>query len=420
MKLLYFDCVGGIAGDMALAALLDAGAAQSAVRGAIAAVGIEPERLGVEQGMVHGLRGLRVHVDDGHAHDHGHGEGHAHDHAHGEGHAHDHGHGHAHWADIRERLRGARLRDRTRERALAIFERIAVAEAQIHGVNVGDVAFHEVGAIDSIVDVVGVAAALDDLGVERITCSPLPMGRGVGRSGHGPIPLPAPAALLVCEAAGIPVYGVEPPGETVTPTGAAIAALATSFGPMPPMRPVRTGYGLGTREVAARPNLVRAVVGEEAAPAAEGDELLLSANVDDMAPALAEHLLDALFAAGALDVWFTPILMKKSRPAFEVSALVPAAARAAAAAVLFRESTSIGLRAVAVAREKLDRRIETVDTPYGAIAVKVSSRDGAVLTASPEYEDCRRAAVQHDAPLRDVFRAAVRAWEDGAAAGAKK
>jgi uncharacterized protein (DUF111 family) len=215
------------------------------------------------------------------------------------------------------------------------------------------------------------------------------------------------------------VYGVEPPGETVTPTGAAIAALATSFGPMPSMRPVRTGYGLGTREVAARPNLLRAVVGEEAAPAAEGDELLMSTNVDDMAPAFAEHLMDALFAAGALDVWFTPILMKKSRPAFEVSALVPAAARAAAAAVLFRESTSIGLRAVAVAREKLDRRIESVDTPYGAIAVKVSSRDGAVLTASPEYEDCRRAALQHGAPLREVFRAAVRLWEDRAA-GRKK
>jgi hypothetical protein len=242
----------------------------------------------------------------------------------------------------------------------------------------------------------------------------------VGRSGHGPIPLPAPATLLICEAAGIPVHGVEPPGETVTPTGAAIAPLASAYGPLPAMRPLRTGYGLGSRPVATRPNLLRALLGEEEGAASAGTggaELLLSANVDDMAPALAEHLLDALFAAGALDVWFTPILMKKSRPAFEVSAIVPAAARDACSAAFFRESTTIGLRAVPIAREKLERTFVTVATSWGPVAVKVSARDGAVLTASPELDDCRRLAAAAGVPLRVVLRAATRAWEDSAGSG---
>jgi hypothetical protein len=294
-------------------------------------------------------------------------------------------------------------------RSLAIFDRIAAVEARLHGVTVEDVAFHEVGAVDSIVDIVGAAAALSWLKPSRITSRRVPLGGGTVDTAHGRLPVPAPATLELLAGAE-----VEPGGdsELTTPTGAAILAASVSgYGAMPAMRVLGVGWGAGDRELADRPNLLRVVAGvrPELADAASDEVAVVEANIDDMNPELCEPLLEALFAAGAVDAWFTSIVMKKSRPALTVAALCPPAARDAVAAAILRESTTIGVRFSTHQRTILPRHLVEVDTPWGKVPVKVAG-DGDAANAAPEYEVCRKLATSAGIPVKRVYLAALAAF----------
>ncbi len=388
---LYFDCFSGIAGDMTLGALLDLGVPEAAVRGELDKLPLGGYRLTherVRRGALVGTK-IRVIVDEHHHHDH------------------DAHHPHTHYRDIKAMLE-QHLGGDVRTRALAIFERIAVVEARLHGVDVADVAFHEVGAVDSIVDIVGAAAALAWLRPARVTSRRVPLGGGTIETAHGRLPVPAPATLELLAGAEIESGG---DSELTTPTGAGILAASVSgYGMMPSMRVIGVGWGAGDRELADRPKLLRVVAGVRSQAANTTDEVaVVEANIDDMNPELCEPLLEALFAAGAVDAWFTPIVMKKSRPALTVAALCPPALRDAVAAALLRESTTIGVRFSSHERMVLPRRIVDVDTPWGKVPVKVAG-EGENVNAAPEYDACRALAVAAGVPVKRVYLAALAAF----------
>ncbi len=295
-----------------------------------------------------------------------------------------------------------------RARALAIFDRIAAVEARLHGVSVEEVAFHEVGAVDSIVDIVGTAAALAWLAPSRIAARRVPLGGGSVMTAHGRLPVPAPATLELLAGAAVEA-GDEREGELTTPTGAAIlAASATEYGPLPPCTVVAVGWGAGDRQLADRPNLLRVVAGRPG-PEAEPPFTVVEANIDDMNPEFSQPLLEALFAAGAVDVWFQPIVMKKGRPALLVGALCPFDRRDGVARAMLRESTTIGVRFHAVERTVLARRVVAVDTPFGSIPLKIAGEPD-LENAAPEYEACLAAARAHGVPLKRVYLAALAAF----------
>ncbi len=403
---LHFDPCSGVAGDMTVAALVDAGVPEKVVLDAIRAVGLKGLKVGFERRKRGAFVGLGFTVDfpgkaDGHGHSSGHGHGHGHEHDHG--HDHETVHEHRDYAEIRRLLRRAGLDAKAKKLAEEIFERIAVAEAALHGVTVDKVAFHEVGAWDSIADIVGAAAALAWLEPTAITATPPVLGSGTVRTAHGLMPVPAPATAAILR--GLPVLA-EGTGELTTPTGAAIlAAVVQSFSPPPPMRILAQGFGAGTREHEDRPNVLRVILGEtlgQALPASENQVVLVAANIDDMNPQLAEPLMAALFAAGALDVWLSPIQMKKGRPAVEVSALCPHDALAPVEEAFFVNSTTIGLRRQVMQRTVLDRALARVTTSFGEVRVKVASRAGVMLGATPEFEDCRKLALRAKVPVRRV------------------
>ncbi len=441
---LHFDPSSGVAGDMTVAALVDAGVPEKVVRDAVKAMAVEGLKVGFERRKRGALVGLGFTVNwpgkekAGHGHDDGHDHGHGHDHDHGHGRGHGHGHGHGHgqdspsetsgpahpshtplaalapshghdhahrsYADIRRLLRRAALAAKAKELASDIFERIAVVEGALHGVEVDKVAFHEVGAWDSIADIVGAAAAIAWLEPAAVTSSPPALGSGVIHTAHGMMPVPAPATAAILR--GLPVTS-DGPGELTTPTGAAILAVVVqSFGAPPPMHLRAQGFGAGTRELADRPNVLRVLLGEalgQALPASVPEVLGVFANIDDMNPQLAEPLMAALFAAGALDVWFAPIFMKKGRPALEVSALCPLSALPAVEAAFFEHSPTLGLRRQRFDRTVLERAISRVATTFGEVRVKVAARDGRILGATPEFDDCRRLAERAKVPVRRVL-----------------
>jgi len=333
------------------------------------------------------------------------------------------GHEHAHrgLAEIAAILGAAGLDPADERRALALFERLAVAEAAVHGVPVERVHFHEVGAVDSILDVVGAVVGLRWLGAERFVASPLNLGTGTVTMSHGTFPVPPPATARLV--AGAPVFGAGK-GEKLTPTGALlVTGYATEFGPLPLMKVEATGYGAGTREDAEAPNVLRLIVGDAPATAAQaGPEsagadadagervLVLECELDDMSPQLVGPLYEQLLAASALDVYVTAIQMKKGRPGLLLSVLAKPADRDAIEGILFRETTTLGVRRSEWQRTTLERRSVTVETAYGAIAIKLGLRAGAVVNAQPEFEECRRAAQAHSAPLKEVMAAALAAW----------
>jgi uncharacterized protein (TIGR00299 family) protein len=421
---LHLDPTSGIAGDMTVAALVDAGVPARVVTGAIAAMGIKGLRTRFErrrrgayeaQGFVVTMRGQRdahehEHEQHEHEHEHEHEHDHDHEHAHADGHGHDHEHEHRKYSDIRRLLRRAVLEPDARALASNIFARVAEVEAELHGVRVADVAFHEVGAWDSIADIVGVAAAIAWLAPISIGSGPPAVGSGHVRIAHGVVPVPAPATAELLRGAPILVEGE---GELTTPTGAAIlAAVVDSYGPPPPMRVRAIGYGAGTRELRDRPNVLRVMIGEpigrpEAAPSST--VTVVEANIDDMSPELVAPLYDELLAAGALDVWSTPILMKKGRPAVQIAAMATPEATPAVVRALFRGSTTLGVRMHSAERAVLSRSIAEVATPYGPLRVKLAALDGQVTGAQPELEDCRRRAAAAGVPLREVMSAAAAA-----------
>jgi pyridinium-3,5-bisthiocarboxylic acid mononucleotide nickel chelatase len=372
----YIDCIGGVAGDMLLAALIDAGATVE-----LPDLGIDG--LAIELGTAdrHGIHATTVTILGAP------------------------GQPHRHWSSIRAQLDAADLPERPKQRAQRTFEKLAVAEGRIHGIAPEQVHFHEVGAVDAIGEVVGVALALESLGVETVICSPLPVGRGFVRAAHGRLPLPAPATLALLE--GAPIHGVDIDSELVTPTGAAlVAALAESFGPIPAMTVQGSGYGAGTRDLEQVPNVVRAILGTEAHA---GGVALIEANLDDFLPELAPDAAQAAFQAGALDVWTTPIQMKLGRPAFTLSALARPADERKVAEALLRETSTLGVRIAHLDRIELERESFTVAVNGEPVRVKVGRLDGKIVNLAPEHADCERAARISNEPVKVVWAKAIAA-----------
>lgn len=396
MRTAYFDCFSGISGDMTLGALLACGADPDELTDALGGLGLPGWRLEASSVQRSGIGAVDVRVVLTEKPAHG-----------------------RHLSDIERLIEAADLPERARDRSLRVFRRLAAAEAAVHQTTPERIHFHEVGAVDAIVDVVGTALLLEQLAIEQVFCAWLPMGHGFVRCEHGVIPVPAPAVVEL--ARGFPVVGVDVEGELVTPTGAAIVtALAAGSGPMPPLSVRAVGYGAGKKAFGGRPNLLRVVIGDavDAEATGEPDVVEVEANIDDMSPQFYEPLAERLFAAGALDVYLTPVQMKKGRPGVLVTALAARHEARALADVLFAETTTLGVRLSEKRRICLDRRRVEVATAYGPIRVKVGSRAGREVTAAPEYEDVRAAARAHGAPVRTVHEAALRAYRDAGAPAA--
>jgi uncharacterized protein (TIGR00299 family) protein len=328
-------------------------------------------------------------------------------------------HAHRHLPKIFKMIDGSSLARAGRERAKAMFQRLGEAEAAIHQRPVEKVHLHEVGALDSIIDIVGTVFAMAWAGADRVVCSPLNVGGGMVHSAHGVFPVPAPATVRILGDA--PVYSGAVQKELVTPTGALIATTyASSFGPIPAMKVERVGYGAGDRDDPVTPNVLRVLIGEEQAPGAvqafrpavgAGDRVtVIECEIDDMNPQLFGVVMDRLYAAGALEVFYIPVQMKKNRPGTLLTVVAPPALHAAMTAIVFRETTTIGLRHHQVDRECLERAIVEVETPVGRVRVKVASRGGQVLNATPEFEDCARLAAASNLPVKEVQALAMKAY----------
>ncbi len=384
---LYLDAYSGISGDMFLGALLDLGVPHNHLAAGLDKLGLPGWRLEGERVEQHGVTGTRarVHLDDVPQ-------------------------PHRYLSDIREIIQSSSLTLRIQEDAIGVFDRLARAEARVHGTGVEEVHFHEVGAVDAIVDIVGACLGLQYLGVSNFTCSPLPMGMGFVRAAHGTLPVPAPATLEILTASGAAVLPGQGEGEMVTPTGAALVAHFGRFADTAVLHPAKIGYGFGTR-VLPWPNALRAVLTEEQArPALETDTVtLLECNVDDMSAEIFPYVIERLLERGALDAWTTPVTMKKGRPATVLSVLVNTGDEERFADLLLRETTTLGVRYIPWRRFKADREMRTVHTQWGEVRMKLKLLEGEVADATPEYEDCARLAREHDLPLRAVYEAAANA-----------
>jgi uncharacterized protein (TIGR00299 family) protein len=386
--ILYIDCVGGAAGDMLLAALLDAGADLAAVREALAATGVEGLDLELTRVERHGIGATHVQVIGPHEHVH------------------------RSWRDVREIVEAAGLAEWPRARALDAFGRLARAEGLIHGVPPDDVRFHEVGSLDAIGDIIGVCVAAASLAADEVACSPLPTSRGFVRAAHGRLPLPAPATLEILREAGAPLVPLEASAELVTPTGAAlIASLATRFGPYPGMVPRQIGYGAGTRDPEQLPNLVRVVLGDAQRSTFEQAKpiYLIEANIDDLSPELVPDAAAAATSAGAVDVWTVPAQMKKGRPGIVMSALARPLERDAVAESLLRHTSTLGVRIAQFDRYELARDFITVAVTGGDVRVKRGWLDGELVNLAPEHDDCLAAATRSGSPVQAVWASALAA-----------
>ena len=440
MKIAYFDCFSGISGDMVLGALLDAGLPLEQLNAEIAKLGLEDLAIERESTSRHAIAATHARVRNGGApithaeehhlnlpgqdaakseseHDHEHhadAHGHEHQHDHQHNHQHDHQHDHHDHShnrldDILQRIADSKLDDKVKERSTHIFQRLGAAEAEVHGTKPSEVHLHEVGALDALVDVVGAVAGLELLGVDEVHSSPLRFGTGFTRCAHGRYPVPVPGVLALCR--DVPTEQTDIRAELVTPTGAAIiTSLASSFGPQPPFRQQAVGYGAGSRDLEAIPNLVRLRLGESEQSAEH--MVLIEANIDDMNPEVYGYLFDRLLELGARDVYATPVFMKKGRPGNVLSVLGDVAKLDLLATTVLQETTTIGLRYYPVERRILEREIHTVDTPFGDVRVKFSYLDGR-RRAAPEYEDCARLAKEHGIPLLSVYEAARAAVSEG-------
>jgi uncharacterized protein (TIGR00299 family) protein len=444
-KTLYFDCFSGASGDMILGALLDLGLPLDALRTALGSLAIDHGTISAERVLRAGVSATKFtllepeqthvtaaatdhtqtsstaeahrHHHDHHHHDHDH---HSHDHHHHHGHgAHEHHHdssaggGHAHHSlrDIGRHIDRSALSSGGKARARQLFERLAEVEASIHEMPVEQVHLHEVGAVDSIVDIVGVVFGMAWLGATRIVASPVNVGSGSVRCAHGVFPVPAPATARLLT--GVPIYSSGAvQTELTTPTGALlVTAYAQSFGPLPQMRVSSIGYGAGDKDFPDHPNVLRLMVGEDEAAGAERI-VTIECEIDDMNPQLFGPLMDRLYAEGALDVYYAPVQMKKNRPGTLVTVIAPPDRRELLSGVLFTDTTTIGVRYQEMYRERLEREIRTVETPVGTIRFKIARRAGSIVNASPEFEDCARAAAGHGLPIKDVQAIAIKAWLD--------
>jgi pyridinium-3,5-bisthiocarboxylic acid mononucleotide nickel chelatase len=396
-RLVYFDCASGASGDMLLGALVDLGLPIDVLRQELAKLPLGGYRLEARVVDRSGLRATKVDVLVE-------GQDPPHDH-----HGHPHGHDHRGLRDILELIGRSALDSAVKARAAALFRRLADAEAAVHGTSPEEVHFHEVGAVDSIVDIVGGVCGLAWLRADGFAASALNVGTGVVTMSHGTFAVPPPATVRLLQ--GVPVYGAGE-GELLTPTGALlVTAYATAYGPLPAVRLEGVGHGAGTRDTAGRPNVLRLIVGEEAA-GASGRVLVLETEIDDMPAQLYGPLMDRLLAAGALDVFYTAIQMKKGRPGVLVTALCEPSRREALEEVLFTETTTLGVRRQEWERTALERDRVTVETPHGPVAIKRGRRGGRVYNAQPEFEDCRRIAEARGIPVKEVWAAALAAYRN--------
>jgi pyridinium-3,5-bisthiocarboxylic acid mononucleotide nickel chelatase len=394
--LLVLEPIGGIAGDMFLAAALDLGVPRARLEDALRSLGVPGWRLEVVRRSQSAILGTHVDVVVEGAEPPA-----------------------RSLADILAIVDASGLAPRVKAAARALFERIGRAEAKVHGIPVEEVHFHEVGAVDSIVDVCGAAVVLDLLGWPRVVSAPPELGRGIARTAHGPVPIPPPAVLELL--AGTPVRPGGPPGEAVTPTGAAILAELAEVRPLPPFVPRRVGYGVGTVSWPDRPNVLRMTLADQVESAPEGVAedarhgalWVLEANLDDCPGQLVARAIEVALEAGALDAWAAPLTMKKGRPGVLVGALCEEAHRAAVTAALFAETTTLGVRRHRVERDVLERDLEDVETPYGKVRVKVARQGGREVGAHPEYDDCLARARERGVSVREVMTAAIAAYRHG-------
>jgi uncharacterized protein (TIGR00299 family) protein len=415
---------------MVLGALIDAGVSLADIRRALGSLAVSPDSVWTEQVVRAGVRATKFCVVDeepavAHAHDRSHAHHHhgqephahgapTHDHSHGDtrgSHRHqtvDH-HQHRSLAEIEQLIDRSALSARGKARAKDLFLQLGSAEAAIHGTTLEKIHLHEVGALDSIIDVVGAVHAFESLGVDHIVASPLNVGSGTIRSAHGVYPVPAPAALRLLQ--GAPIYAGPQQTEMVTPTGALLVkAYAASFGPIPAMTVSAIGYGAGSRDLPDTPNVLRVLIGEADTRAAATSVVVIEADIDDMNPQIFGVVMDTLLAQGALDVFYTSIQMKKNRPGTLLTVVAPPDARERLTAAIFRETTTIGVRYREMTRECLDREETTVMTPLGEVRVKVARRDGRVLNAAPEFDDCVRLARERNVPVKEVQALAIKAF----------
>ena len=459
MKLAHLDCFSGISGDMFLGALVDAGVSARILEETVARLNVGA-RLEISRVNRSGITATKVDVfvgdekempRDEWVQEHGHDE-HSHDHSHahhryengggahegqvpavspalpvgtaglrsGESragvpapHSHSHGHGRSLKA-IKEIVAGAAIGEAAKAKALAIFDALGAAEAKIHDVDIEKIHFHEVGAVDALVDVVCAAVGAEALGVDEIVCSPLNVGGGTVKCAHGTFPVPAPATVELLKDAPVYSSGIE--AELVTPTGAAIVkVLAKRFGPFPAMKIAKAGYGAGTRDFAGHPNVVRLTVGEAVAQAAHTTQesiSVLEANLDDLNPQVFGYVMDRLLAEGALDAFGVPVQMKKSRPGMLLTVLCKPEDASRLTQILFAETTTLGVRRREEQRQALARKWVMVNTQWGDVRMKIASMNGTVTNYAPEYEDCRKIAEERHVPLKSVMQEAVSKYLD--------
>jgi uncharacterized protein (TIGR00299 family) protein len=400
--MLYLDCFSGASGDMVLGALLDLGLPIDGLRSALGSLALEYGDVSAERVTRAGVTATKFRLHDSRPP------------------VADNGHAHYHLKGIVKAIRRSALPPQSQEKAVHLFERLAEAEAAIHGTPIDKVHLHEVGALDSIIDIVGAVHGFDYFGIDDIAASPLNVGGGTVRCAHGDFPVPAPATARLLK--DVPVYG-SGSTELVTPTGALlVTGYAREFGPLPAMRLEQVGYGAGDRDPKGTPNVLRIMKGARLAAASDGESgpgrpspgeggvvVKIESEIDDMNPQLFGPLMDNLLAAGALDVFYTAVQMKKSRPGTLITIVAPPARRQALTDILFRESTTIGIRYEEMARTCLDRAVETVTTPYGDVRFKVARQNGRELNASPEFDDCARLAAEHGVSIKLVQAAALQA-----------
>lgn len=382
MRVLYVDMMAGISGDMTLGALADLGVPLDLIRETVETLDIEHVEIVERRVQQNGITAVKIDVrpaTQGPVRT---------------------------FANIRNIIEASDLKTEVKERSLLIFHTLADAEGRIHGKHPDQVHFHEIGAADSIVDIVGTALGLDWLGADEIHASPVPLGTGMVKTKHGVMPVPVPAVTEILR--GVPVYSSGIPTEIVTPTGAAILkACVNQFGPLPPMELEAVGYGSGYKELGI-PNLLRILLGTAMTEVNVRERaLLITTNIDDMNPELYEYVMEKLFAAGASDVWLVPIQMKKTRPATSLHVLVPPSEVESVKEIIFAETNTLGLRVSEVEKEALERDYLQVDTGYGEVSVKVGSKGGRVINLAPENADCQKVARASGVPLKEIYDLAI-------------
>lgn len=447
MKTLYLDLISGIAGDMFIAALLDLGVDAKKLERELKKLKLDGYHLHISRQQKSSIAGVKFdvhlahehdhHHDHGHSHNHGHHHHetacglHVHEHPHEHGHHHEHEHGHSHegqrnFSEIKRLISRSKLSAWVKQKSIAVFARIAEAEGKIHGLPPNEVHFHEVGAVDSIVDIVGAAIALEILGKPRVLASPVTEGTGWIRCAHGRFPVPAPATLAILSARGIGVTQCEEPHELVTPTGAALLAEFTEgFGIMENLVAEKIGFGLGTRENKTRPNVLRAVLGTQPKAQSpkskanasgldwESDKVaVLETNLDDCSGEILGAFVETALSAGALDVFHTPIQMKKQRPGVLLTVLCAETDADKFSEMILRETTAFGVRKTIAERKKLRREFKDISTPHGKVSVKIGRLGGKVIQTAPEFESAKKVAAKAGVTVKQVFTAAIQATKN--------